>query len=442
MPAADPRLPAEFGRAMAALGPFAPAPHLAVAVSGGADSLALCLLADAWAKAEGGRITALVVDHRLRGGSTAEAVQVGDWLDRRGIAHQRLVWDVAKPVTGIQAAAREARYRLLADWCRAAGVGHLLVGHQAADQAETVLMRIWRASGIIGLAGIRPCVELADVRLVRPLLGVPPERLRRYLEAEGQPWIEDASNRDPAFTRVRLRQASASLAAAGIDRAALLELARLAGIAREATEEATATLLAQSVILHSAGFAWVETAAWRRAAQFIAIRALARLLGIIGGRRWEPEDRRVARLLSALLGEGHGDGAAATLAGCRLQQIGGRLRVWREARGLPTPRPLVAGGRLVWDRRFALDITMEDEAPPGLVLEALGASRARAIAAAPPAASADVPKVVWPTLPCLVDAAGLLCVPHLGYWRADGAGGLRVVTQLQQSLGGRASFLV
>ena len=226
---------------MAALGPFAPAPHLAVAVSGGADSLALCLLADAWAKAEGGRITALVVDHRLRCGSTAEAVQVGNWLDRRGIAHQRLVWDGAKPVTGIQAAAREARYRLLADWCRAAGVGHLLVGHQAADQAETVLMRIWRASGIIGLAGIRPCVELADVRLVRPLLGVPPERLRRYLEAEGQPWIEDASNRDPAFTRVRLRQASASLAAFRDLIVQLTEMAR-----REPVSIAIGKLLDQS----------------------------------------------------------------------------------------------------------------------------------------------------------------------------------------------------
>ena len=442
MPAAEARLPAEFRRAMAAFAPFGAAPHLAVAVSGGADSLALCLLADAWARAGGGRITALTVDHRLRPGSHAEAVRVGGWLGRRGIAHHCLTWDDAKPATGIQAAARAARYRLLAGWCRSAGVAHLLVGHQAADQAETVLMRICRGSGLAGLAGMRPLVEMRGARLLRPLLRVPPERLRRYLDDEGQPWIDDPSNRDPAFMRVRLRRAAASLAAAGIDRAALIELAAAAAVARAATEQATAALLAGSVTVHPAGFAWVETAAWRRTARFIAIRALARLLRMIGGRRWEAEDRRIDRLLTDLLGAER-DGAAATLGGCRLRRLGGRLRVWREARGLPAPLPVGRGGRFVWDGRFVIEIEIDGADPPALRLEALGAARAQAIAAASPPPRTDVPKAIWPTLPCLADDAGLFCVPHLGYWRANAARrSVRVATQLQQNPTSGASFLV
>ncbi|HLU65659.1 MAG TPA: tRNA lysidine(34) synthetase TilS, partial [Kofleriaceae bacterium] len=177
-----------------ALGPFERRPRLAVAVSGGPDSLCLCLLAHGWAKARGGEVSALTVDHGLRPTSADEARQVAAWLGPRGIDHHVLRWTGAKPATAIQEAAREARYRLLGDWCRAAGVLHLLLAHHLDDQAETVAFRRARGSGPEGLAGMPAVRELAGLRLLRPLLGVPKARLVATLEAAGQAWLEDPSN--------------------------------------------------------------------------------------------------------------------------------------------------------------------------------------------------------------------------------------------------------
>src|SRR5579864_7197729 len=120
---------AEFASLMAPLGPFEPSPRLAVAVSGGADSMALTLLAHGWAEERSGAIVALTVDHRLRPAAPAEAAQVGAWLQRRGIVHRILVREGALPEHGVQAGARAARYRLLEGWCRVEGVLHLLVAH-------------------------------------------------------------------------------------------------------------------------------------------------------------------------------------------------------------------------------------------------------------------------------------------------------------------------
>ena len=202
---------AAFAALMARFAPFEARPHLAVAVSGGADSLALALLADGWARAESGRITALTVDHRLRPGSAEEAARVAHWLRHRAIAHVVLVRDGPGFAGDVQAEARAARYRLLEGWCECQGVLHLLTAHHREDQAETVLLRLARGSGLDGLAGIAAVVERRDCRILRPLLTVPRASLAATLEARGQAWIEDPSNRDPAYARVRLRQAEAVL---------------------------------------------------------------------------------------------------------------------------------------------------------------------------------------------------------------------------------------
>ena len=145
---------AEFAALLDPLGPFEPAPLLAVGVSGGADSLALVLLADRWARARRGSVLALTVDHALRDGSAAEAAQVGHWLAARGIAHEVLRWDGPKPATAIQETARAARYRLLGQRCAGTGILHLLLAHHRDDQAETVLLRRAQGSGRDGLAGM------------------------------------------------------------------------------------------------------------------------------------------------------------------------------------------------------------------------------------------------------------------------------------------------
>jgi tRNA(Ile)-lysidine synthase len=198
----------ELAAALEAIGGFEARPLIAVAVSGGPDSLALIILADRWARQRGGEAWALTVDHGLRPESAEEARTVAGWLTDRCISHETLVWAGAKPQSGIQEAAREARYRLLGQWCRAHGVLHLLTAHHREDQVETYLIRRRAGSGIDGLAGMSAVRELAGCRLVRPLLSVPRARLLAVLKEEDQPFLSDPSNLDPAFERARLRAAA------------------------------------------------------------------------------------------------------------------------------------------------------------------------------------------------------------------------------------------
>lgn len=183
---------------MAPFAPFEPRPILAVAVSGGPDSLALAFLAAAWAAKRRGRIVALTVDHGLRKDSGKEARTVGRWLNDAGVAHHILTWKGPKPRTGIQAAARNARYRLLREWCRRQGILHLLVAHTRDDQAETFLLRLHRESGVAGLAAMPAISEEPDLRILRPLLTLPKARLIATLQARKQEWIEDPSNKNSA----------------------------------------------------------------------------------------------------------------------------------------------------------------------------------------------------------------------------------------------------
>lgn len=177
--------------------------RLALAVSGGPDSMALLALA---AAAFPGRIAALTVDHRLRPAAAAEAATVAACCAARGIPHAGLAWIGDKPAANLQAAAREARYALMAGWCARNGYALLLTAHHADDQAETVLMRLARGSGSAGLAGIRPARALDHgITLVRPLLGRRRAELAAIAAATGWPLADDPSNRNGHYARTAAR---------------------------------------------------------------------------------------------------------------------------------------------------------------------------------------------------------------------------------------------
>jgi tRNA(Ile)-lysidine synthase len=403
--AAPPLGDAEFAALMAGFAPFEPAPRLAVAVSGGADSMALVLLAQAWAVAAGGSLTALTVDHRLRAASAAEAAQVAQWLAARGIAHRILRRNEAAPARGIQAAARAARYRLLEAWCAAEGVLHLLVAHNREDQAETLLLRLARGSGLDGLAGMAAIAEHRQCRVLRPLLEVPRARLEAALRAAGQPWIEDPSNRNPAYARVRLRRAQALLAESGLGVERLAATATRLGRARAALEVGVAGLLAASVLLHPAGFAELDPAALRRAPEEIGLRALAAVLATVGGGTYPPRLERLERLYRELP---DGLEGGRTLGGCRVLPRPGGVLVCREADAAAPPVPAPPGATVYWDGRFSLYLPAT--APEGLVLGALGAASLAAPRALPAAVRAG--------LPAVREGAAVVAVPGLGYIKA------------------------
>lgn len=194
--------PAGFALATIALAGGDP-PALAVAVSGGPDSLALLWLAH---RAFPGRVHALTVDHGLQPHSAADAAGVGRLCRAIDVPHSTLLWQGEKPDANVQAAARAARYALLHDWCAAAGVTWLATGHHADDQAETLLMRLARGSGSAGLSGIRPHRRLGSgVQLIRPLLGMRRVDLAAIVAAAGWTAVDDPANRSPRFQRTRAR---------------------------------------------------------------------------------------------------------------------------------------------------------------------------------------------------------------------------------------------
>ena len=201
-------LTTRFDAALGAVPEDLVAGPIGLAVSGGSDSLALLHLAHQWARPRGAKLLVLTVDHRLRPAAAAEAAEVARLAGELGLAHQTLAWDAPE---GRQSAARRARHALLAGALRASGGHLLLTGHTADDQAETVLMRARQGSGWYGLAGMRALSlspvwpEGEGVWIARPLLGETREDLRTWLDGQGGGWIEDPSNTNPAFERVRVR---------------------------------------------------------------------------------------------------------------------------------------------------------------------------------------------------------------------------------------------
>lgn len=341
-------LPAgEFAGLMARLGPFEPQPAVAVAVSGGADSLALTLLTAEWVRERGGQLLALTVDHGLRPDSAAEAEQVGRWLAARGVNWRCLNWHGPRPETAIQEQARAARYALLQQACAQAGILHLLLAHHADDQAETVTLRRGRGSGEDGLAGMPAIRETAGLRLLRPLLSIPKTRLKANCEAAAQPWIEDPSNLSTRFARSRLRLSDAILddpavIAAAADR-------------RQELDRRSAIVLAHAMTLYPEG--WLEldrsaltdapTVALTDAPPALALRILARLLMAVGGRPLPPRQDGLERLRGTLL-----NGRAGTLAGCMVQPVRAGWRVIREPRAVGPALAVQAGEVILWDNRF------------------------------------------------------------------------------------------
>lgn len=384
---------AEFAAAIAELGPFEPAPRVAAAVSGGADSMTLALLADAWARSRGGTLLALIVDHGLRVESADEAAATAARLGERGIATRSLRLQGLGHGAGLAERARDARFDVLTRACASAGILHLLLGHHAGDQAETVLMRALGGSGPAGMAGMLSLVETASVRILRPLLAISPARLRATLVAAGMAWVEDPSNADRRALRPRLRMLRLDRDGTGSATGALIAAA--AASARERTERdcEIASELAARVVLRPEGFALLPAVG-------LTPPALAAVIQVIAGAPFPPPSRSVASLADAL--------KPATLAGTRLLVAGRLGEGWlltREPAAMAPPIPAVAGA--VWDARFRL--VRHCTLPAGATLGAVGddASRLRH--------ASVLPAAVLRTLPAVRHGKNLLAVPHLDY---------------------------
>jgi tRNA(Ile)-lysidine synthase len=231
-------------RSLALLAPY---PRLLLAVSGGPDSVALMLLV-ARHLANGSRqIDVATVDHGLRPGSAQEAQQVAAWAQELGLPHHILPWRGPKPETRIQERARAARYHLLAACASGLGNAPIVTAHHADDQAETILFRLSRGSGVTGLAGMSLRAERGDAILLRPFLDTPKSTLEAFCRTADYAFLRDPSNGDRKYARARLRALAPLLAERGLDRDALLRLGARAARAEEALASCAAALRQEAI---------------------------------------------------------------------------------------------------------------------------------------------------------------------------------------------------
>ncbi|MCC6889669.1 MAG: tRNA lysidine(34) synthetase TilS [Hyphomicrobiales bacterium] len=266
-------------------------PALVLAVSGGPDSTALMVLAARWrGRRSSPRLVAVTVDHGLRKQAQREAKAVAALARQLGIEHRTLRWTGRKPKTALMEAARLARYRLLTQAARAVDAGYVLTAHTLDDQAETLLFRMARGSGLQGLAGMyerapMPIEDAGGVMLVRPFLGLAKARLVATLKACRTPYFEDPSNRDPRFTRSRLRELMPMLAREGLTASRLAQLACRVQRAEDALAEVVAYAHARvmSDPRHRNGPLTLDAGVFADLPQEIALRVLRRAIAGAGG---------------------------------------------------------------------------------------------------------------------------------------------------------------
>jgi tRNA(Ile)-lysidine synthase len=372
------------------LAPSSPRP-IAVALSGGGDSVALLLAARAWAEARGRGLLALTVDHGLQPQSAAWTAACGALAARLGAGFRALAWTGPKPVTGLPAAARAARHRLLAQAAREAGANVLLLGHTADDVAEALAMRTAGATtpapSVWSPSPVWP--QGRGLFLLRPLLGLQRAALRTWLTRLGEGWIEDPANSDLRYARARARAAGAIVGE--LERPAVrpLDLAR------------------RLVSLPGGGFAALRddliTASGGELARLLSLAAVC-----AGGGSRLPRGCASQRLAMAVAAGGP---VAATLAGARVLADDVWVRIVRDAgeaaRGGLAPLTLAGGETAAWDGRF------EIRAHAPLQVRKLGGLAAR-LSEDQQRVLAGLPAEVRPALPAVVAPDGAVTCPLLG----------------------------
>ncbi len=348
-----PDLAADFAQAMARLAPPA---RLGLAVSGGSDSMALMALAAAW---KGAQLHVATVDHGLRREAAQEAQMVAQAAQRLGLPHNVLHWQGWDRRGNLQDAARNARRALLADWAQREGLGAIALGHTRDDQAETVLMRLARGSGVDGLAAMAAYQQADGLVWLRPLLEVSRAQLRDWLRAHGLSWADDPSNDDPGFDRIKARQIRAALAPLGTSDTRLTEtalrMAEARAVLEDAADEAEARLRSDTygdIVFDAEGLDALR--------EDTRNRVVARALCEIAAQPYRPRLKPLRAALQA---------PRATLHGCLITRKSGTLRITREAKAVEDLRAPIGA---VWDNRWQITPPADASDTDSLSVAALG----------------------------------------------------------------------
>lgn len=418
LPPASPLTDAQFAALMKSIPLSSDDLRFAVAVSGGPDSMALLSLLHHWLKERNGILMVFTVDHELREASTQEAAMVANWCHALHIPHQTLRWDKAlHPQHTPHEVAREARYALLIQACKQNKLDHLFLGQHADDQAETVLIRFIKGSGLDGLAGMATTRLFEGITLARPLLPVFKNQLEALCQTQNIPFIRDPSNQATRYLRGRLREAQTLLHEEGLTPQRLYDFSQEAAAARHEAELALNAWLETHAQCDVFGGINVKFEAWARLPLPAQARMLNRCLQAIGGEPYPPRQDPLHRLIAELLGA---DFSGRTLHGARILKEKNVLAFFREEEAVTPPIPLADYRQdSPWDHRFILSVhpSLQNQS---LNLRKLGAhSRAalHAFAQTHPNQShtrsiAELPAILRATLPALFDKENLVHIPE------------------------------
>lgn len=332
---------------------------IGIAVSGGGDSMALLHLYMRLAQQTGQTIAAVTVDHTLREGSAAEAAGVAAYCAKHGIPHDTLRWDDWDGHGNVQAAAREARYRLIAQWARSNDVDTIALGHTKDDSAETFLMRLSRKAGVDGLARMDSYFGRGGLQWGRPLWLFSREELREYLHRNDVSWLDDPSNDNTEFERVRVRKALDVLSEIGLSIDAIHHSAGAIADARDALEYYTAQE-AQRCISLEGGDLMFQSNMTAPIPYEIERRLRAKAVQWVGGLDYPPRTATMRDLQQGLLLNGK-----QTVGGCLVTLKGDTIRITRE---LNAVRNQVSKSDEIWDNRWELS----GSHAPDLHIAALG----------------------------------------------------------------------
>lgn len=371
-----------------------PVSRLGLAVSGGSDSMAMLALAAGWAEGQGAKLWVATVDHGLRAGAADEAKWVKGRCAEFGLPHDVLTW-AEKPSGNVQSAARTARYDLLADWARGLELNAVAVAHTADDQAETFVMRLARGSGVDGLAAMQDDWVAQEMRWLRPVLTVGRNDLRRVLTERGGEWVDDPSNADTRFERVRVRNAMKDLALLGLDRDRLVATAHRMTEARIALTQA-AVDAAEACADVALGDVVFDAEVYAKLPVESRHRLLAAAIQFVSGAPYRPRYDALKEVETRVL-----DAQRRTLSGCVLVLKAGKLVVGRELNAL---RAQIARPGEIWDGRWVLN------GPKGAQVRALG----QAIAECQNWRATGQPRDRLMTAPALFKGDTLLAAPAAG----------------------------
>ena len=375
--------------------PFEKAPLFAVALSGGADSMALCLLAKNYAQKNNGRIIALVVNHNLRPNALYEAEKTAQWCAQNDIFCEILTID-NPPETRIEENARKMRYELLFDACKRHNCLYLLTGHHAQDLAETVLMRQHHKSKTAGLSGFSVCESFEFGWLLRPLSGFYPEELRAFNKEQGITWFEDETNTDETFERARLRK---KITRKEIENA--LSIAGKSAVLRIQNEKETADFLAKNVLFDASGVVF-----FKKRILFKTDKTdwLGHLLRFVGQKPYLPSSDSLNALFEKMREETF---KGASLGGCFISPLAkGQLYICPEINNMPEPKFISEAEHISFGM---FDFSLNK--PFTGMIRALGNEKPDE------KIKIALPKRCFKILPAFFDKQGLFLVPHLGYKR-------------------------